>query len=1075
MQIITPDVVNSINVYAVCDFKTIQRGLSLFQAQRANIIRYTLDEATCRVMDKEEDFVVLIKLQGKKQLVFLCPCEAFDPKHLCRHVVASLLTLGPYLLSQGQDNWQYRLATALQETPRRASAPHRQEYAIIFGLHKEEQYSVTRYYMLPYKLKVSDWEDLRQFEADYAVINQYLEKEMRWQRYVEVPNQLFHPDGCINLPPEGVGVANMILQARRFYLDALAFTTYLPILGRIDAPIFLIEAQKFRRQLRVLADMVEIEAALGRAQDNFILQAGLEVNGQVFTTEKESLSILSNNPAWVIAGSFLAPIKNPQNLPLLSTFPVNIPAGQEKDFRERFLRDIAERMPVKGDVIAWEDVAGDPVPRLYLRDESNSLYAGLSFAYGDYEIAASLQPEERTVIDIPGSWGMVRVKRNVERENEYYQILTAPKYRLKRAGRENPPGTFELRARTHPFDFLVDSIPLLTQAGFEIFGEEKLKAGKINRNPPKISLHISSGLDWFDLEAMVHYGDQEVSLRDIYKALRKDERYVKLADGSIGQIPETWLARYRHLFALTEETETGLRVAEYHLPLVDTLLADAAETQLVPEFQQRREHLRSFDHIRSQPIPTGFVGELRPYQKAGLDWLHFLEEYGFGGCLADDMGLGKTIQVLAFLQSRRERDFQAEPDRPRLASLLVVPKSLLANWQREAARFTPDLRFLEYVGNTRLKDHVAFTDYDVVLTTYGTMLRDIELLRGYRFDYAILDESQAIKNPMAQASKAARLLNAAHRLVMTGTPVENNTYELWSQFAFLNPGLLGSQEYFRRQFTFPIESDHNEEIAHLLRQLIYPFILRRTKEQVAPDLPPRSERVLYTDMEPAQKKLYTQTRDRYRGILLGLVEEEGVDNVRMKILEGLLRLRQISIHPALVEPAYRGGAPKFELLFEIIQTLKAENHKALIFSQFVETLRLVREGLDVMKIPYAYLDGRTHDRQAQVDRFQGEPELRLFLISLKAGGVGLNLTAADYVIHLDPWWNPAVEMQASDRAHRIGQDKPVFIYKIIARDTVEEKILQLQEKKRALVQQLISTEESFFKSLTASDVKALFS
>jgi non-specific serine/threonine protein kinase len=481
------------------------------------------------------------------------------------------------------------------------------------------------------------------------------------------------------------------------------------------------------------------------------------------------------------------------------------------------------------------------------------------------------------------------------------------------------------------------------------------------------------------------------------------------------------------------------------------------------------------------------VGELRPYQKHGFDWLHFLREYKFGGILADDMGLGKTVQMLVYLQSLKEslaepiggaQDKLREPPGERrrsAASLLVVPKSLLANWQREAEKFTPGLRFLEYMGNLRTKDTSVFDNYDVVLTTYGTMLRDVELLRAYTFSHIILDESQAIKNPLAKSARAARLLQADHRLVMTGTPVENNTFELWSQFAFLNPGLLGNMDYFKREFANPIESGGDEESAALLRKLVYPFILRRTKEQVAPELPPRSERTVYTDMAPAQKKVYALTRERYRAELLGLIESEGINDARFKILEGLLRLRQIAIHPRLVEKNYKGEAPKFEVLLETLETLQAEKHKALIFSQFVEILRLVRRELEERGIKYVYLDGQTPNRQSRVDLFQNDPSIPFFLISLKAGGVGLNLTAADYVIHLDPWWNPAVEMQASDRAHRIGQDKPVFVYKIIARDTVEEKILQLQEKKRALVKSIIATEASFFKSLTKEDVRTLFS
>jgi len=310
---------------------------------------------------------------------------------------------------------------------------------------------------------------------------------------------------------------------------------------------------------------------------------------------------------------------------------------------------------------------------------------------------------------------------------------------------------------------------------------------------------------------------------------------------------------------------------------------------------------------------------------------------------------------------------------------------------------------------------------------------------------------------------------------MTGTPVENNTFELWAQFAFVMPGLLGSLDYFKDEFVKPIEKASDEQTAQTLRKMVYPFILRRTKEQVAPELPPRTERVVYCDMKPAQQRFYFKIRDRYRDLLLGMIAKEGLDKSRLKILEGLLRLRQISNHPKLVDPQFHGDSGKMEVLLDTLETLYSETHKALVFSQFVQMLYLVRTELDVRGIPYAYLDGNTRDRQAQVDRFQNDPNVPFFLISLKAGGVGLNLTAADYVIHIDPWWNPAVERQASDRTHRIGQDKPVFIFKLITRDSVEEKILQLQEKKKELVEKLITTEGSFFKDLTPEDVQALFS
>jgi non-specific serine/threonine protein kinase len=433
------------------------------------------------------------------------------------------------------------------------------------------------------------------------------------------------------------------------------------------------------------------------------------------------------------------------------------------------------------------------------------------------------------------------------------------------------------------------------------------------------------------------------------------------------------------------------------------------------------------------------------------------------------MGTGKSVVTLAFLQSLKERGLSKR------ASLLVVPRSLVFNWEREAARFTPRLRLLNHASAERATDVSEFDDYDLIVTTYGLLRRDIEMLMHYEFNYLILDEAQAIKNPLAETAKSARLLRGAHRLTLTGTPVENNTVELWSQFAFLNPGLLGNADYFREEFATPIERKGDEAAAQFLRKMVYPFILRRTKDQVATDLPPRTERQMLCEMEPAQRKFYDDKRNYYRALLLKLIEDEGINNARFKVLEGLLRLRQICNHPRLVQPSFRGGSAKFELLMETLMTLHAEGHKALVFSQFVKMLKLIQVELKKRRVPFAYLDGQTRDRQERVDAFQEDPSVPFFLISLKAGGVGLNLTAADYVIHVDPWWNPAVEMQATDRTHRIGQLRPVFVHKLIVRDSVEEKILQLQERKRALVTQLIATESSFFKSLTADDVQTLFS
>ncbi|MDX9863595.1 MAG: SNF2-related protein [Anaerolineaceae bacterium] len=1067
---ITYEALEAFNYYRYADPPSVQRGVRYYQQGRVYEIEYNEDFAVCMVRGSgDNEYEVVVSQRGKKELGFSCTCPYADQGYFCKHMMASFLALREYLRSEVvQEDWKYQLGLALQKAPRRTTGSKAHRYVAVFLLQKDEYYSGVSFKISAAIVKAAQWGRLHHIGDDSAAINQALDEGRGWVKYLDQPYQNVNPAGCMNLAPEGVAFFNFIVQHGRYY-GYSEFSDYLPIIAQMDIPVFLHTGRnKVYERVYILNEPQEIKAALMRDGEVISLQAGVQFNGQLFTSAKKNLDIVSEKPPWALLVDKLVPVANPESLDLLRIFPLHIPAEQEDIFREKYFLQIAERIPIEGDVVHWEDVQEEAIPRLYLHNDAGTLRADLRFGYGEYETEPDRSNESVSTLDNPGSWTLTRVHRQQEREADFYQLLTDAKYGLKRANKSFAYGTFEIRARTHPFDFLMHSIPALTDAGFEIYGD-KDALGKVSPHTPSISLNITSGIDWFELDAVVLYGDQQVDLREIRRVLKKGDRYIKLADGSIGQIPDQWLERYKHLFEMAEETDGGLRVSDLQLSLVDELLADAAQANVVTEFYEKRERLKGFEDIQPQPVPQGFTGELRPYQKSGLDWLHFLKEYGFGGILADDMGLGKTIQVLAFLQSLREQDG------PQNAVLLVVPKSLLANWQRESAVFTPDLRILEYMGISRDKDVETFKAYDIILTTYGTMLRDIKTLRGYRFSYAILDESQAIKNPLAQSAKAARLINAERRLCMTGTPVENNTFELWSQFAFLNPGLLGSMTYFKSEFANPIESRQDEETASLLKRMVYPFILRRTKKQVAPELPPRTERIIYTELEPAQRKLYDRTREYYRAQLLGMIEESGMDQARMKILEGLLRMRQICIHPALVEPTYKKDSAKFVILLETLETLQSEGHKALIFSQFVQTLKLLEVEMKKRGFTYTYLDGKTKDRQGRVDQFQDDPSISFFLISLKAGGVGLNLTAADYVIHLDPWWNPAVEMQAADRAHRIGQDKPVFIYKFIAKETVEEKILELQNRKKDLVEQLISSEGSFFKSLTGDDVKVLFS
>jgi SNF2 family DNA or RNA helicase len=470
---------------------------------------------------------------------------------------------------------------------------------------------------------------------------------------------------------------------------------------------------------------------------------------------------------------------------------------------------------------------------------------------------------------------------------------------------------------------------------------------------------------------------------------------------------------------------------------------------------------------------------LRPYQKEGFNWLNFLDDFKWGGILADDMGLGKTLQIITFLQHKA--NLANAKNEPRQTHLIVAPTSLIFNWENEVEKFAPTLKTLIYHGAERKNLGASdFETVDMVITTYTTAAADIEKFKNFRFGYAILDESQAIKNATTQRYKAMRLLQADNRICMSGTPVENNTFDLYGQFNFLNPGMLGSMEYFKDQYATPIDKENDSDASQELRRLVQPFMLRRTKELVASDLPEKTETVLYCEMGSKQRKLYDAYREKVRKQVLGEIDAKGLSSAAMIVLQGLLRLRQICDSPSLINDdeitEFEEESIKLKELKEHIIE-RTGNHKILIFSQFKGMLALIRNMLEHAKIPHLYLDGGTSptDRRKAVDKFQTDDKYRVFLISLKAGGSGLNLTAADYVYLVDPWWNPAVEAQAIDRTHRIGQTNHVFAYKMICKDTVEEKILKLQEKKKALAADLVASETGMMKSLTRDDIAFLFS
>jgi SNF2 family DNA or RNA helicase len=583
-----------------------------------------------------------------------------------------------------------------------------------------------------------------------------------------------------------------------------------------------------------------------------------------------------------------------------------------------------------------------------------------------------------------------------------------------------------------------------------------------------VAWNVTSGIDWFELTADIDFGGVTADFPALLEALAAGQRAIPLADGSVGILPESFAAQFAPFAALAQSQDGKLRYGRIQMALLDALLAGQPRARVDEAFERLREQLAAGERPEAENEPPGFQGTLRHYQREGLGWLMFLEGLGLGGCLADDMGLGKTIQVLALLLRRKALVTAAGlPHRP---SLVVVPKSLVFNWMEEALKFAPALRVVNHTGNARTETADDLGEQDIVITTYGTLRRDIIRHRETEFDYVVLDEAQSIKNAASQAAKACRLLKARHRLALTGTPVENHIGELWSIFEFLNPGQLGSAPRLRRFLA------DGRGSADVVARAVRPYLLRRTKAEVLSDLPEKTEQTLFVELGEEQRRAYDELRHHFRAELSGRIGRLGIGRSRIAVLEALLRLRQTACHPGLVDPArIDDPSAKLDTLLEQLDEVIAEGHKVLVFSQFTSFLAILRRKLDARSLPYEYLDGRTTDRQARVAHFQEDPDCRLFLVSLKAGGQGLNLTAADYIYILDPWWNPAVEAQAVDRAHRIGQTRRVFAYRLIARDTVEEKILALQDKKRELAESIVRADAGVIANLTPEDVELLLS
>ncbi len=1050
------------------------RGEELCFGKNVEFLRASMDLVEAEVTDEDAQYRVELNV-AESEVHVLCDCAYFHSFHVCEHIWAAILASdkqGHLTASEsltlalhrergsaengrgrlsanngGKKHWSDRLADAKREAAGKSaesSWPESRELVYVVNLPESVTSKLVSIEILSRERKSNgEWSKARPQEISRALVQALplsadreilalltgVESEGAkgdLSLYVKVSDAL-----AVILLPKMCGTGRCMARA------SLHPEILYPLNWNGERP------WEFRLRLE-------------RRDDSYMLNGELR-NGEA----RMELAIprLFLDCGLVFFDDQVGALNRPEDLRWIRHFRKNggieAPVAEREELLEQLISSPhlpAVELPAE---LQYKEVPATPKP--YLRVEphrsahpdSGTLRCFLSFRYGDAAVDSG--SPARGVYQ-KGSHTLLL--RDAEAEAKARLELTELGVKSAEADEANDRAAWSLRSRKLPA-----VVEALLPAGWDVEAE-----GKLVRHAGAFSIRVSTGLDWFDLHAEADYGGARAKLPDLLRAVKHGETLVKLDDGSYGILPEEWLARLGALPRMGEIHEGVIRFRKNQAGLLDALLAAQPEAEWDDTFAEAREALRWFDGLTPATQPEGFQGQLRGYQLEGLSWMHFLRRFGFGGCLADDMGVGKTAQVLALIESRRTEG--AGP------SLVIVPRSLIFNWRQEAERFTPNLRLLDHTGMGRNVD--ALTEVDLVLTTYGTLRRDAAEFRNITFDYIVLDESQAIKNASSESAKAVRLLSGNHKLALSGTPVENHLGELWSLFEFLNPGMLGAASAFR--VTGGVARNPSEETRSLLAKSLRPFILRRTKDQVAKELPEKSEQTLFCDLEPVERKLYDELRGHYRGSILDRIRATGLGKAKMHILEALLRLRQAACHPGLID-SKRTGEPsaKLDLLLMQLDEVMESGRKSLVFSQFTSMLAIVRQRLDKNKIPYAYLDGQTVNRQKVVEQFQTDPDCKLFLISLKAGGLGLNLTAAEYVFLLDPWWNPAVEAQAIDRAHRIGQLQKVFAYRLIARDTVEEKVLALQKTKRALADAIINADNSLIAGLGREELELLLS
>jgi superfamily II DNA or RNA helicase len=787
-----------------------------------------------------------------------------------------------------------------------------------------------------------------------------------------------------------------------------------------------------------------------------------------------SATVFSGNRTWLLHQGIFYPLKSSEATPLLEDFnaegKLTLTGALAADFIEELLPSLVKENEIILPLGHAVPVISRPKPEvIYSLTEDaaqDQLILSLYFSYEGHKMAPA-EGETDLLFEVEENEKKRLIRRDLAFEKEILDKFYAQGFRRVGANRFETEGDQAL-------EFVSEKLPTLKEDPF-MRGEDQLNHFRIVGHLGKDQLKAVAtphGIDWFALDLGFEINELRIPLEVVRSLMAQGKHYINIPGKGFAKIHEEEISSLEEKLSeleLTVDEKGRLQVPRFQAPYLDGILPIDWSRQ--EGFTQVLSSLGGKGEIPVRPLPENLKLILREYQHHGYDWLNFLYHHQFHGILADDMGLGKTVQVLAYLQNLKEQQGSAP-------NLVLAPTSVVLNWVSEAEKFTPHLKALLYTGSDRKEKKKEIDSADLVLTSFAIFRRDAEFLSERKWRTVILDEAQNIKNYRSKTALLVRELQANQRWALTGTPLENRLSELWSIFHFLMPGFLGSFAHFRRTYQEPIEKNQNIESLQRLKRRIYPFVLRRLKQEVASELPPKTEITQYCEMTAEQRKLYHEMLAASRHRILGEVERHGIDKSRLSILTALLRLRQVCCHPRLLGEAFRkkeiesGKMKGFEeLLLEIL----SEGHRVLVFSQFVEMLSHIRSWMEEKKITYEYLDGRTRHREKHIKNFNQNEEVSVFLISLRAGGTGLNLTGADYVIHYDPWWNPAVEDQATDRAHRIGQTRHVFSYKMITKDSVEEKILSLQQRKRDLFKGVLTADSSLGKKLTVEDLEFLFS